>query len=70
MWSLNTLAGRLLARTSTTDFKKLQEAMKPKYNVDEKGAIVLGHELGKVIGFGAWGLSESVLTSKMEPYEL
>ncbi|KAF6065200.1 Protein kinase domain family protein [Candida albicans] len=53
--SLNTLAGRLLARTSTTDFKKLQEAMKPKYNVDEKGAIVLGHELGKVIGFGAWG---------------
>lgn len=53
--SLNTLAGRLLARTSTSDFKKLQEAMKPKYNVDEKGAIVLGHELGKVIGFGAWG---------------
>ena len=44
--------------------------MKPKYNVDEKGAIVLGHELGKVIGFGAWGQSESVLTSKMEPYEL
>ncbi|KAG7665389.1 uncharacterized protein J8A68_001077 [[Candida] subhashii] len=54
MGSVNTIAGRLLARTSTTDFQKLQEC-KPKYNVDEKGAIVLGHELGKIIGFGAWG---------------
>lgn len=53
--SVNTLAGRLLARTSTTDFKKLQEANRPKYNVDEKNAIVLNHKLGGIIGYGAWG---------------
>ena len=52
--SVNTLAGRLLARTSTTDIKKLQE-MNQKYNVDERGAIVMDHELGKCIGYGAWG---------------
>ncbi|KAI3402367.2 hypothetical protein KGF56_004775 [Candida oxycetoniae] len=52
--SSNTLAGRLLARTSTTDVRKAPE-IKPKHNVDEKGAIVLGYELGKIIGFGAWG---------------
>ncbi|KAI5949939.1 hypothetical protein KGF57_004449 [Candida theae] len=52
--SVNTLAGRLLARTSTTDIKKLQE-MSQKYNVDERGAIVMDHELGKCIGYGAWG---------------
>lgn len=52
--SVNTVAGRLLALSSTTDLKKLQDA-KPKTNVDEKGAIVMDHELGKVIGFGAWG---------------
>lgn len=54
MGSVNTVASRLLARTSTTDLQKLEEC-KPKCNVDEKGAIVLGHELGKIIGFGAWG---------------
>lgn len=52
--SVNTVAGRLLALSSTTDLKKMQDA-KPKTNVDEKGAIVMDHELGKVIGFGAWG---------------
>ncbi|KAG2733727.1 hypothetical protein G9P44_003252 [Scheffersomyces stipitis] len=55
MNSLNTVAGRLLARTSTSDLKRLSELNKPKVNVDEKGAIVMDHELGKVIGFGAWG---------------
>ncbi|RLV95786.1 Nitrogen network kinase 1 [Spathaspora sp. JA1] len=52
MGSLNTIAGRLLAHTSTNDLKKLHEQ---KYNIDEKGAVVMGHELGKIIGFGAWG---------------
>jgi protein-serine/threonine kinase len=52
--SVNTLAGRLL-QMSSTDLKKLQEKRPVKTNVDEKGAIVMGHELGKVIGFGAWG---------------
>ncbi|ODV77262.1 kinase-like protein [Suhomyces tanzawaensis NRRL Y-17324] len=52
--SVNTVAGRLLALSSSTDLKKLEEA-KPKVNVDEKGAMVMEHELGKVIGFGAWG---------------
>lgn len=51
--STNTIAGRLLAISSTTDMKAMPE--EPKYNVDEKGAIVMGHVLGKVIGFGAWG---------------
>ncbi|KAK6457682.1 Ca2+/calmodulin-dependent protein kinase [Scheffersomyces xylosifermentans] len=54
MNSFNTIAGKLLARTSTSDLKKLHE-LQPKKNVDEKGAIVMEHELGKVIGFGAWG---------------
>lgn len=49
--SVNTVAGRLLA--SLTDLKRLEE--KTKYNVDEKGAVVMEHVLGKVIGFGAWG---------------
>ncbi|RCK67777.1 Nitrogen network kinase 1 [Candida viswanathii] len=53
--SVNTIAGRLLARTSTTDFKKLQEANRQKHNVDEKNAIVLNHRLGGIIGYGAWG---------------
>lgn len=51
--SANTVAGRLLALSLSSDLKKLDKA--PKVNVDEKGAIVLGHELGKVIGYGAWG---------------
>lgn len=51
--STNTIAGRLLAISSTTDLKTMPE--EPKFNVDEKGAIVMGHVLGKVIGFGAWG---------------
>lgn len=52
--SVNTIAGRLL-QMSSTDLKKLQEKPPPKVNVDEKGAIVMEHELGKVIGSGAWG---------------
>lgn len=51
--SANTVAGRLLALSLSSDLKKLDKA--PKVNVDEKGALVLGHELGKIIGFGAWG---------------
>lgn len=51
--SANTVAGRLLALSSSTDLRKL--TVPPKVNVDEKGATVLGYELGKVIGFGAWG---------------
>ncbi|CAK7912898.1 hypothetical protein CAAN3_14S02278 [[Candida] anglica] len=53
--SANTIAGRLLALSSSSDLSKLAEKLKPKINVDEKGAVVLGYELGKVIGFGAWG---------------
>ncbi|CAK9440516.1 uncharacterized protein LODBEIA_P45950 [Lodderomyces beijingensis] len=57
--SCNTLAGRLLARTSTTDMMMKRgeavEETKIKQNVDERGAYVLGYELGKIIGFGAWG---------------
>lgn len=51
--SSNTIAGRLLL-SSSVDLHKLQDAP-PKENVDEKGAMVLGHKLGKIIGFGAWG---------------
>ncbi|SGZ50819.1 CIC11C00000004147 [Sungouiella intermedia] len=51
--SANTIAGRLLALSLSSDLRKLDRA--PKVNVDEKGAIVLGHELGRIIGFGAWG---------------
>lgn len=47
----STVAGRLLALSSLTE---LAGSPAP-HNVDEKGAIVLNHELGKVIGFGAWG---------------
>ncbi|GEQ71407.1 hypothetical protein JCM33374_g5090 [Metschnikowia sp. JCM 33374] len=52
--SANTVAGRLLALSSSVDLKKLDAT--PKKNVDEKGAYVLNHQLGKVIGFGAWGI--------------
>lgn len=52
--SANTVAGRLLALSLSLDLKKLEETA--KHNVDEKGAIVLKHQLGKVIGFGAWGI--------------
>lgn len=53
--STNTVAGRLLAMSaSSSDLKKLEE-MKPKTNIDEKGAYVMGYELGRIIGFGAWG---------------
>lgn len=51
--SANTVAGRLLALSLSVDLRKLDSG--PKVNVDEKGAIVLGHELGKIIGYGAWG---------------
>lgn len=43
-----TLAGRLLS--STHDLKKSVPV-----NIDERGARVMEFELGKVIGFGAWG---------------
>lgn len=49
----NTVAGRLLALSLSVDLRKLEKP--PKVNVDEKGAMVLGYELGRVIGFGAWG---------------
>lgn len=52
--SANTVAGRLLALSLSLDLKKLDKVV--KYNVDEKGAFVLDHQLGKVIGFGAWGI--------------
>lgn len=52
--SINTIAGRLL-QMSSTDLKKFEEKPVQKVNVDEQGALVLEHELGKVIGFGAWG---------------
>ncbi|EGW33211.1 uncharacterized protein SPAPADRAFT_55124 [Spathaspora passalidarum NRRL Y-27907] len=51
---VGSVASRLLAHASTNDLKKYHEP-KQKYNIDEKGAIVMGHELGKIIGFGAWG---------------
>lgn len=51
--SSNTIAGRLLL-SSSVDLQKLQD-VPPKENVDERGAMVLGHKLGKIIGFGAWG---------------
>lgn len=55
--STNTVAGRLLAlsSSSSSDLKKMEEAQPKKNNVDEKGAIVMGFKLGKIIGFGAWG---------------
>lgn len=49
----NTVAGRLLALSLSADLRKLDKP--PKVNVDEKGAMVMGYELGRVIGFGAWG---------------
>lgn len=52
--SANTVAGRLLALSLSLDLKKLEKTI--KHNVDEKGAYVLDHQLGKVIGFGAWGI--------------
>lgn len=52
--SANTVAGRLLALSLSLDLKKLDQVV--KNNVDEKGAYVLDHQLGKVIGFGAWGI--------------
>ena len=52
--SANTIAGRLLALSLSLDLKKLESPSKT--NVDEKGAYVLDHQLGKVIGFGAWGI--------------
>lgn len=52
--SVNTVAGRLLALSLSLDLKKLEKTVKT--NVDEKGAIVMEHQLGKVIGFGAWGI--------------
>mmetsp|Transcript_9117 Transcript_9117/g.9012 ORF Transcript_9117/g.9012 Transcript_9117/m.9012 type:complete len:861 (-) Transcript_9117:308-2890(-) len=55
--STNTVAGRLLAlsSSSSSDLKKMEEGQQKKNNVDEKGAMVMGYELGKIIGFGAWG---------------
>lgn len=57
--SANTIAGRLLAlsSSSSSDVHKLAAMLHSvqKVNVDEKGAHVLNYELGKVIGFGAWG---------------
>lgn len=50
----STVAGRLLALSSSSDIKKLNEPKK-KVNVDEKGAQVMEYELGKIIGYGAWG---------------
>ncbi|KAK6461764.1 Ca2+/calmodulin-dependent protein kinase [Scheffersomyces coipomensis] len=55
MGSVSTVAERLLARTSTNDLKQLDSKV-PRVNVDEKGAIVMNHELGKIIGFGAFGV--------------
>lgn len=52
--SVNTVAGRLLAMSLSLDLKKLEKPVKT--NVDEKGAYVLEHQLGKIIGFGAWGI--------------
>lgn len=49
----STVAGRLLALLLLADLRKLDKPKKT--NVDEKGASVMGHELGKVIGCGAWG---------------
>lgn len=50
----STVAGRLLALSSSSDLKKLNEPKK-KENVDEKGAKVMEYELGRIIGYGAWG---------------
>lgn len=52
--SVNTIAGRLLQQLAT-DLKKMQSQSTEKFDIDERGAIVMGHELGKVIGYGAWG---------------
>lgn len=53
--SMNTVASRLLALSSVTDMSKIG-LPEPKHDVDETGAIVMNHVLGKVIGFGAWGI--------------
>lgn len=40
------------------------------FKKDEKGALVLGHRLGKVIGFGAWGMiRECYLPSEETPVD-
>lgn len=59
--SVNTVASRLLALSLSLDLKKLDAT--PKTNVDEKGAYVLNHQLGKVIGFGAWGIIRECTSS-------
>ncbi|KAL6452522.1 NNK1 Nitrogen network kinase 1 [Candida maltosa Xu316] len=56
--SVNSIASRLLARTSTTDLKKLQ-----KLNGDQK-EVILDHCIGKVIGYGQFGtIKECTSTS-------
>lgn len=58
-----TLATRLLS--STTDLKKLTPI-----NVDEKGAKVMEFELGKVIGFGAWGTIRECFNDNREVFAM
>lgn len=58
-----TLANRLLS--STTDLKKLNPV-----NVDEKGAKVMNYELGKVIGFGAWGTIRECFDDKKQIFAM
>lgn len=60
--SANTVAGRLLALSLSIDLRKLDKVPEP--NVDEKGSVVMEHMLGKVIGFGAWGIIREC-TSKL-----
>ncbi|ODQ82626.1 hypothetical protein BABINDRAFT_159177 [Babjeviella inositovora NRRL Y-12698] len=47
-------SSRFSSAASLFNTSPQQPAVK-KQNVDERGAMVLGHELGRVIGCGAWG---------------
>lgn len=45
---------------NSTAVKYLSRLNKPasskKQNIDDRGSIVLNHELGKIIGYGSWGI--------------
>lgn len=48
-------ASILRLSTVTRLLARAQAPAPPRTNVDEKGAFVMHHRLGRVIGFGAWG---------------
>lgn len=45
------------AQTAATKFlSRVSKAPTKKHNIDDRGAVVLNHELGKIIGYGSWGI--------------